>query len=160
MSEIDWNTELRKIEREYDGLPPEPSPAELRAQRAADARARQEAERSLARFGASLRLLLVAALLGALWWWPYATSCGVGLDALLLAQTMVVVGGLWTAVFAFRHHLATSHTAALVLVLTGLVLLAAQVLPRLGYITVTGMDATHWRCVAALVRSSPRVLPA
>lgn len=150
MSEIDWNVELRKIEREYDGLPPEPSPAELRAQRAAEARAREEAERSLAVFGAMLRLLLVGLLLGALWWWPYATGCGSGLAALLAAQTMVVVGGLWAAVYTFRHQLPTSHAMALLFLFTGLALLAAQVLPRLGYVTITGMPAMHWRCVAAI----------
>ena len=40
MSEIDWNVELRKIEREYDGLPPEPSANALRARRAAELRER------------------------------------------------------------------------------------------------------------------------
>jgi len=39
MGEINWLTELRKIEREFDGLPPEPTPMELRARRAAEQRA-------------------------------------------------------------------------------------------------------------------------
>ena len=39
MGEINWLTELRKIEREFDGLPPEPTPTELRARRAAEQRA-------------------------------------------------------------------------------------------------------------------------
>jgi len=44
MGEINWLTELRKIEREFDGLPPEPTPMELRARRAAE-QARREASR-------------------------------------------------------------------------------------------------------------------
>ena len=31
VSEINWNAELRKIDREYSGLPPEPSPASVKA---------------------------------------------------------------------------------------------------------------------------------
>ena len=31
----DWNAEFRKIERECDGFPPERSPAQVKAQRAA-----------------------------------------------------------------------------------------------------------------------------
>ncbi len=149
MSEIDWNTELRKIEREYDGLPPEPSPAELRAQREAERLEREEADSRIAAIGASMRLVLVACLLAALWWWPYATQCGPGLLGLVATECMVVVGGIWVAAFTFRWRLATGHTVALLLVLTGLVLVAAQVLPRLGYVTITGMPATHWRCAAA-----------
>lgn len=148
MAEIDWNTELRKIEREYDGLPPEPSPAAQRAQRAAEQRAREQAETRLAAFSAIVRLSLVAALVSALWWWPYDTDCGAGLAGYLGAQCMIVVGGLWVAVHAWRYRLATSHTIALLFLLTGLVLVAGQVLPRLGYVTITGMGATHWRCAA------------
>ena len=146
MTGIDWNTELRTIARQYDGLPPEPSPMEARARKAAEAREREKVEQRFAALGASVRLLLVASLLGALYWWPYAIGCGGGLIGLLAAQAMVVVGGLWTAVFSWRHRLAASHTLALGFVLAGLVLSAAQVLPRLGYVTVAGVDGTQWRC--------------
>lgn len=146
--EIDWNVELRKIEREYQGLPPEPSPAEVRARKLAEIRAREEADKRMSVVGASARLVLVAALTGALWWWPYASKCGLSLALLIGAQSMVVVAGVWAAVFSWRHRFPASHTAALVLVLTGLVLVAAQVLPRFGYVTVAGMHATQWRCAA------------
>jgi hypothetical protein len=152
MSQIDWKTELRKIERQYDGLPPEPSPVAARAQKMAERRAREDAMRQRALIGGAGRLLLVATLLGALHWWPYATDCGPDLAALLGAQSMIVVGGLWTAVFAWRHRLAANHTIALVLLVAGLVLVAAQVLPRLGWVTIAGMDATGWRCAATAAR--------
>ena len=147
--DVDWKSELRKIEREYDGLPPEPSPAEIRAREAATRRARAHGEQRMVVLGAGARLLLVALLCGALWWWPYATNCGFGLAFFLGALCMVVVGGLWAAVFSWRHRLPESHTIALLFVLTGLVLVAAQVLPRFGYVTVAGMPAAHWHCVAA-----------
>lgn len=148
MTEIDWNTELRTIARQYDGLPPEPSPMEVRARKAAEARERDKNAQRFAVLGASLRLLLVASLLGALHWWPYRTACGGGLIGLLSAQGMVMVGGLWTAVFTWRHRLAASHTLALGLVLAGLAVSSAQVLPRLGYATVAGIGGTQWRCAA------------
>jgi len=148
MDQIDWHVELRKIEREYDGLPPEPSRAETRAQRLAKLHAREQAERRMTLFGAGARLLLVGLLLGALWWWPYAAKCGPGLGAFLGAQSMIVVGGVWAAVFSWRHRLAASHTIALVFLVTGLALVAAQVLPRFGLVTVAGMHATRWRCAA------------
>src|SRR5687768_17490413 len=115
MTQIDWKTELRKIERQYDGLPPEPSPVAARAKKMAERRAREDAVRQRALLGGAGRLALVATLLGALYWWPYATDCGPDLAALLGAQSMIVVGGLWTAVFAWRHRLAANHTIALVL---------------------------------------------
>lgn len=149
MTGIDWNTELRTIARQYDGLPPELSPMEARARKAAETREREKVAQRFAALGAIARLLLVASLLGALYWWPYATGCGGGLIGLLAAQAMVVVGGLWTAVFSWRHRLAASHTLALGFVLAGLVLSAAQVLPRLGYVTVAGVDGTQWRCAVA-----------
>ena len=81
MTEIDWNVELRKIEREYDGLPPEPSAAKLRAERAAEQRRRERAAATLAFFGAWARLLLVGALGASLLWWPYGRTCGIDLAA-------------------------------------------------------------------------------
>ena len=36
MSEVDWKTKLREIEREYDGLPPEPPPSVIRTKKLAE----------------------------------------------------------------------------------------------------------------------------
>ena len=150
MDQIDWQVELRKIEREYDGLPPEPSRAEIRAQRMKELRDREEAEKRVALFGASARLALVGLLLGALWWWPYRSSCGLGVGAFVGAQSMVVGGGVLASGFSWRHRLGPSHTIALAFLVTGLALVAVQVLPRFGLVTVSGMHATGWRCTTAL----------
>ena len=141
MSEIDWNVMLRRIEREYDGLPPEPSPADLRAQKAAAARAR-EAQRAAA-VGAWLRMLLVAALAASLYWWP------TDLATCLSAETMVVVGALWVASFTFQHRLAITHTIAVALLVAGLALVSVQLLPRAGYATFAAVRVDGgWRCGA------------
>jgi hypothetical protein len=152
MHDIDWKAELRKIEREFDGLPPEPSAVEVRAREVATRRAREHPDRQsdqhMVLIGAGARLVLVAALLGALWWWPYDITCGPGVIPFVGALVMVVVGGVWAAVFSWRHRLAMTHAAALLFVLTGLALLAVHVLPRSGYVTITGRPAVHWRCAA------------
>lgn len=143
---IDWNVELRTIEREYDGLPPEPSTAAGRARRIAELREREQAERRLALFGSAARLVLAGGLLAAIAWWPYGARCGAGLAGFLMAGGMIVLGGGWSAVHAWRHRLAISHGIALAIVLAGLAILSAQVLPRLGYATVVGVEANAWQC--------------
>src|SRR5687768_14766027 len=95
MSEIDWATELKKIEREYDGLPPEPTPAELTRRRAAERREQERVRDSALRIGAWGRAALVVALATAINFWPYFRGCGVGLFAYVGAEMMVVCSGLW-----------------------------------------------------------------
>ena len=148
MSEIDWDVELRKIEREYDGLPPEPSIARLRAERAALLRKQEEAVTRRALLGAWARLLLVGALAASLYWWPYGRACGVPLGAFLAATVMVTLGGLWIAAHTWRYRLATSHTVALTLLVGGLALVASEVLPRTGVATVRWVNAAGWACDA------------
>ena len=146
MGEIDWNTELKKIERQFEGLPPERSPAELRAQREAERQEQlREQERGLA-VAATARLIIVLSLAAAIVAWPYARACGAGLFAYLGAIVAIVIGGLWAAVWTWRARTALTHALAMLVVLWGLVLGSAQVLPRVGYAKVlTGAEPT-WRC--------------
>jgi hypothetical protein len=146
MEAIDWTRELRRIEREYDGLPPEPSAAVVKARRAAEQRAREESERRRAGIGVLARLALVSSLFAALWWWPYAADCGVGLAGLVGAESMIAVGGLWTALFAWRHRLGAGHVVALLLLVAGTVLVSAEVLTRQGYVKIAGVEAAGWSC--------------
>ena len=66
MSEIDWNAELRKVSREFDGLPPEPTPEEIRARRAAELATKQRNDEAAAVAGVWIRLFLVSSLAAAL----------------------------------------------------------------------------------------------
>src|SRR6476646_203765 len=59
LSEINWAVELRKIEREYEGRPPQPTPGELRQQRDAERRERERPDAVAASFGVYFRLTLV-----------------------------------------------------------------------------------------------------
>lgn len=149
MSHIDWKVELRKIEREFDGKPPMPSPAVIKARRDREQREKEAVEARVTQLSALARLVLVVALTAALPWWPYATRCGPGVAALLAAYAMVVVGGLWVAAYSWRHRLATSHALSLAFLVTGLALVASQVLPRMGMATITGIEASGWSCAVS-----------
>ena len=148
MTEINWATELKKIEREYDGLPPEPTPRELNARRAAERR-QQEMERNLAlRIGAWTRALLVFALATALNFWPYFRDCGVGLFAYVGAESVVALGGLWMVVWTWSARMPRAHVVAVVMTLWGVGLLADQALPRIGYAKVEAPTPPGWLCSA------------
>ena len=148
MSDVDWNTELRKIEREFDGLPPEPTPAELRARRAAEQRAEQRRRERAAKLGILARLLLVTSLAGAVVAWPYSRECGPGLFAFMGAEGMIVAGGLWLMGCTWRARMATTHGVSLVLILWGLMLIGHQVLPRIGYARTDPAGPARWACAA------------
>src|SRR5918992_6043738 len=96
MSEIDWATELRKIEREYDGLPPEPTPAEARKRLEMERREKLREQQRIYAIGTTIRLGLVVALAVGIWFWPYPQDCGHRLIAYLAAAGVIVAGGVWS----------------------------------------------------------------
>jgi hypothetical protein len=142
MSEDNWATQLKKIEREFDGLPPEPTARTLRAQSEAERRAQQRS----AALGAAARLFLVLALGAAISLWPYARDCGGGLFTFIAVEAVLVAGGLWVATFTWRYHVARIHAFALLVTLGGLILIAAEVLPRTGYAAVDPQNPPQWWC--------------
>jgi hypothetical protein len=147
LSEINWAVELRKIEREYDGLPPEPTPGELRQRRDAERREHEEEEEVSASFGVYFRLTLVLCLAVSLAAWPYDVTCGAMLSGYLAAIVLLVVAGIWTAAATFAHQMPLRHLAALLVICWGIALGATQVLPRIGYANPGPGRATTWRCV-------------
>ena len=144
MAEIDWNTELKKIEREFNGLPPEPSPAQLRAQRAAEQRAQQRKTDRANAISAFARLSLVGLLGAGINFWPYQRECGTGLYGYLAAEGLIVTGGLWVAACTWRWRLPRMHVVSWLVVLAGLGLLELEVLPRIGY----ARESRAWSCDA------------
>lgn len=148
MNAVDWNTELRKIEREYDGLPPEPSADQARIRRDADRRAVQRKEDRAMTIGAIGRLVLVVALAVALDFWPYPRQCGEGLFAYLGAAGVIVTGALWAAAWTWRGRLPRMHLLAMAVLVWGVVLVGLQVLPRVGYAKVDAEHPPTWWCGA------------
>jgi hypothetical protein len=170
----DWSTKLKKIEREFQGLPPEPSPAFKKMQSEEERRAQERAKQRVAAMGAGARLILVFALFGALTIWPYANDCGFGLFSYIGAEAAIVAGGLWVAFTTWRARLPKLHTLSLVIVLVGLILIAAEVLPRTGYASVdpkhppqlwcpetkAALPSTNPETKAALTSTSPETMGA
>ena len=146
LSEINWALELKKIEREFDGLPPEPSPSEQRQKRETVRRERQRQDAAGASFGVYFQLTLVLSLGVSLVCWPYDVSCGAMLYGYLAAVLVLVVGGVWTAMATFTHQMPWRHLVALLIVLWGLALGAAEILPRVGYANPAPNRGTSWSC--------------
>lgn len=146
MVDDDWSTKLKKIEREFQGLPPEPSPAFKKLQSEEERRAQERAKQRVAALGAGARLILVFALFGALTIWPYANDCGFGLFSYVGAEAAIVAGGLWVAFTTWRARLPKLHTLSLLIILIGLILIAAEVLPRTGYASVDPKSPPHLWC--------------
>lgn len=139
---IDWAAELRKIERQFDGLPPEPTPAEVRARREQQRREQQQRQMRTSSAGVFFRVGLVGSLGVAVAFWPYDASCGGSLFAYLASVGTVVLGGFWTSMHTWQHRMARAHVATIGLVLWGIVLAASQVLPRIGYTA----QSAGWVC--------------
>ena len=146
MSEENWKTQLRKIEREFEGLPPEPSPAFAKLQTETERRAHKRTAERASAIGAAVRLLLVVALGVGLVFWPYPRDCGQGLFTFIAAEAVFVAGGLWIATYTWRHGMPRTHILALLVALSGLALIAAEVLPRNGYAAVDPEYPPQWWC--------------
>jgi len=146
VAQDDWSVQLKKIEREFNGLPPEPSPAFKKMQSEEERRAQERAQQRAAMIGAGARLVLVFALYTALAIWPYDNQCGSGLLGYLAVETVIVVGGVWVAFTTWRYRLPKMHTLSLFIVLAGLILIAAEVLPRVGYAAVDPKHPPRFSC--------------
>lgn len=146
MTGIDWNVELRKIEREYDGLPPVPSNGELRARRAAEQRDQDRRHQTTALIGAWLRLILVVALAAALPWWPYPHRCGLELGAYASSIVLVPCASMWLAGCTWQRRLARTHVLSIALLVYGLGFAALRYVPRLGHADPTLVAPVAWRC--------------
>lgn len=88
------------------------------------------------------RLVLGLALGTMMAWWPYPRTCGFPLAGYLTAVLTVVLGGGWAAVSAWRYRASLAHVLSLILVFYGMMLVAAELLPRTGY----AVDQATWQC--------------
>jgi hypothetical protein len=148
MSEINWKTELRKVERQFVGLPPEPTAEDVRQWREDHEREERRRDDLNGAVGAWTRLFLVVSLVGALYFWPYARACGVGLYGYLGAESAVLLGGLWVTIYSWRRRAARAHLTAVALVLAGMGLMSLEILPRVGYAMPDPSRPAGWGCPA------------
>jgi hypothetical protein len=155
----DWDAEMAKIDRQIEatakqparsaGALPAPAGERRAASRVGEAAGAPSAPVHGTTAGRALavaRVVLSVALGVGVLFWPYADRCGLGLEAYLGAVGVVVAGGVWSAVWTWRHRTPKSHVLALALVLWGLGLAAMQVLPRMGYAKPDAMHPAAWTC--------------
>lgn len=129
----DWDKELAAIDKvmaQGGG-----TPASLPAQRGGGAPAAGSGRALSTRttlttwVRAGLGILVAAAVLQ----WPYAHRCGLGLILYLGAAGTVAVAGAWTMLVSWHRRQGWAHLVGLGVFLGGLGLVAAVLLPRLGY---------------------------
>ena len=144
----DWDKELAEIDRliasQPAGAAPKPVPAGkgVPPPAPADARALPPAPPKGGRWPAWIRAGLGLVLAVAMTQWPYAHACGLGLMLYLGAAGVVVIAGLWTAVSGWRRRSAGAHVLGLLVLASGLALVALEVLPRIGY----AKQQLAWMC--------------
>lgn len=154
----DWDKELAEIDKLMGKAPP-PAPAAATPAKAmppgrgasppaiapaagTPARATPGPVSRRDRLGTWSRAIAGAVLAGAMTQWPYAHGCGGGLILYSLAAAAVVVVGLWGAAASWRSRSAAAHVLSLVVTGWGLGLVAAIVLPRIGY----AAQSLAWLC--------------
>ena len=142
MSDRDWDAEMKKIDQQLASIP---SPAPARAQppgAAPVAIGRPETST----FGVMARLGLACVLGVAIVFWPYPARCGVWLAGYLAAVGTLIVAGVWSSIWTWKHRAAKAHTVSLLLVTWGLVLASMDVLPRIGYAKTSANHPANWTC--------------
>ena len=159
MVQDDWSVQLKKIEREFDGLPPEPSAAFKKLQNEEERRAQERARQRAALIGVVARLILVAAVAVALEFWPYANDCGFGLFGYMGAEAIIVIGGVWVAISTWQARLPRMHIVSLAVTLAGLILIVGEVLPRIGYAAVDPKNPPRFSCPDLQTTPSSQATP-
>lgn len=147
MADRNWEQELKKIDRQLESVsdaalfpsaPQSASPSERQA---------VETQRTGTRtWGAFLRLALSLAVGVGIVFWPYPARCGLGLALYLLAVAGVVTGGVWSAVWTWKHRTPRAHALSLALVAWGITLGAIEILPRTGYAVPAVAHPATWAC--------------
>jgi hypothetical protein len=150
-----WDEELKKIDQQIASTSPEKLAAmsadrptlnptiERRALTSGAPAAVPHKHRPLAAWA---RLLLGIALGVGMLFWPYPARCGPWLGLYLLGVTVLTAGGVWAAVWTWRHRTPRAHVLALLLILEGLVLGGLQVLPKTGYARPDAGHPANWSC--------------
>lgn len=144
----DWDKEMAAIDREIAKLPG-PNPGGPPAPRSAGAATpaplvtQGAAPRGTRAFlGAWIRVLLGAAIAVGVWSWPYAHPCGWSLYGYLGAALVVIVAGVWNILATWKRRMGAAHGVAILVLITGLILAAQAILPRIGY----AKHALTWMC--------------
>ena len=145
MSDRDWDAEMKKIDQQLASIPAAPAtPARGPAPGAGAPIPVGKPETSTV--GVMARLGLACLLGVGIIFWPYSARCGVGLAGYLGAVTTLIVAGVWSSIWTWRHRAARAHTVSLLLLTWGIVLAAADILPRTVYVRPPAKTFLNWTC--------------
>ena len=86
--------------------------------------------------------------------WPYSRTCGMPLAGYLGAVVTIILSGTWGASSAWKYRASLAHIVSLFILFYGIVLAAAELLPRTGY----AVDRAVWQC-EEMTRPLPGLLP-
>lgn len=156
----DWDKELAKIDKQLasmsdadlvaeparPALPAGKGKAPAPVRQSAQAPAEAPAGGKYATLGLYARFGLSVALGVGMMFWPYDAKCGAGLALYLGAVAAVVISGVWSAVWSWRHRAAKLHVLSLLILTWGLVLGGLDVLPRIGYAKPNLLHPATWAC--------------
>jgi hypothetical protein len=138
----DWDKELAKIDKQLESVSDSALFPEKKGATPAQKVETEVARASTTSWPAIIRLALSVILGVSILFWPYANRCGIGLAGYLFAVAAVSAGGIWSAVWTWRHRTGRAHALSILLIVWGLVLASAEVLPRTGY----AKQALSWSC--------------
>jgi hypothetical protein len=145
-----WDRELADIDKVIAKLPAQasgPAPAARGAAGGAPAPgpATSPPVRRRDRAATWIWMLLGLGLSVALPLWPYADTCGTGLFGYLAVIAVLIISAILGLRASSRARQGKANTLAVLMLLWGLTLAAAAVLPRIGY----ARSSATWSCPAA-----------
>ncbi len=164
MTQRDWEKELAKIDKQLASMPdeallPAAQPTGTGMPRGVTAAAPRSAGAPLsataspgtprkARIWAYTKLAVAVAAGVGVWFWPWPARCGMPLLGLVVAGSGAGLLGIWSAFGTWRHRMGRSHIVSLLVLGSGLALVAREVLPRVGYAEATFDRPARWTCQA------------
>ena len=147
----DWDKEMAEIDKlmaqppaaqlpAKAGAPPQPAPRPSAGAPPPVVAGAPVSRKAI--FATWLKVILAAVAAGAMTRWPYAHACGMGLFLYLGATGVIALAGVTSAISTWKRRMGLAHTVSLLVMLWGLGLSAAVVLPRIGY----AKTAATWFC--------------
>lgn len=143
MTDRNWDKELAAIDKQLESVSDAQVFPEKKGAPPAQKAAATEARVATRTWPAILRLALAVMLGVGILFWPYANRCGIGLAGYLFAVAAIIAGGVWSAVWTWRHRTGRAHVLSILLITWGLILGGAEVLPRIGY----AKAVLPWSCI-------------
>jgi hypothetical protein len=142
VTDRDWAKEMADIDKQLESVSDQQLFPEKKGATTGE-KAAEVGDREVAKSWPAIVRLLLSVVLGvAILFWPYDARCGLGLTGYLFAVTAVAAGGVWSAIWTWRHRTGPAHVLSILLIMWGLMLGATEVLPRIGY----AKEALSWSC--------------